>query len=216
MRISLLCSSEIHPINSYLIEWIERHNDKHDIELIRQKADARGGDLLLLISCSEILTSQDRSAYSKVLVIHASDLPRGRGWSPHIWQILEGKTDIVVTLLEAEDEVDTGDIWYQVTCHIPKDALWDEVNERIFNAEISLMDFAVSNFNDVTPRQQSDTIKPTYYTKRTPADSQLDLKKSLQEQFDNIRVSDPNRFPAFFTLHGYKYKLILEKISDEK
>jgi len=33
-------------------------------------------------------------------------------------------------------------------------------------------------------------------------------------QFNKIRICDPNRYPAFFVLHGKKYKLMLEKIDD--
>ena len=68
---------------------------------------------------------------------HASDLPKGRGWSPHIWQVLEGKQEIRVSLLEAEDAVDSGAIWHQNKLVIPQSALWDEVNEALFDAELN-------------------------------------------------------------------------------
>ena len=42
------------------------------------------------------------------LVIHASDLPQGKGWSPMPWQIAEGRNDIVFTLFEAVAGVDAG------------------------------------------------------------------------------------------------------------
>jgi methionyl-tRNA formyltransferase len=215
MKITILCSSETHPINPYLFRWIENQGRDHEVELVRRKDDAKGGDLLLLISCVEILTESDRLAYTKTLVIHASDLPKGRGWSPHIWQILEGKTDITVTLLEAENTVDSGDIWHQINCHIPRHALWNEINDSVFNVELKLMDFAVDNFGITIPTRQNTDITPTYYTKRTPADSELDIHKSLLEQFDMIRVSDPERFPAYFKLNGHVYKLRLEKISND-
>lgn len=215
MNITVFCDSETHPINPYLIQWVGKHSALHDAALIRKKSEAKGGDLLLLVSCSEILTQQDRAAYAKTLVIHASDLPRGCGWSPHIWQILEGQTEIFVTLLEAEDKVDSGDIWHQLSCHVPRHALWDEINRRIFNAELKLMDFAVENFGTVIPRLQSRDVSPTYYRKRTPDQSELDVRKSLEEQFDLIRVADPDRFPSFFKIHGHTYKIRVEKISND-
>ena len=69
-------------------------------------------------------------------------------------------------------------------------------------------------FEKICPAPQDASIEPSYYPRRTPADSQIDPSQSIASQFDRIRVCDPNRFPAFFELHGKKYKLILEKIDD--
>ena len=84
MRISLLCSDENHPVNKYLDLWILKHQDFHTIELIRDRSELSGGHLLFLISCTEIISSSDRAKYNVSLVLHASDLPDGSGWSPHI------------------------------------------------------------------------------------------------------------------------------------
>lgn len=215
MRITILCSSPDHPINPYLDRWIARHGSAHEITLVRSVRELEGGDLLFLISCSEMVPSRARNLFRKTLVIHASALPEGRGWSPHIWQILAGQTQIPVTLLEAEDKVDSGDIWRQVVCDIPGHALWDEINARIFDAELELMDFAVKNFSTCTPQKQDEAVGATYYPRRSPADSEVDPGLSLSSQFDLIRVCDPDRFPAFFRHLGHTYTLRIEKVRDE-
>lgn len=215
MKITILCTSVDHPINCWLKRWIGRNNKQHQIDLIRKKSDLSSGDLLFLISCAEIIGQTDRETYKKTLVIHASALPEGRGWNPHIWQILEGREQFVITLLEAEDKVDTGDIWHQVKINISKDALYAEINQAVFDAELELMDYAVSNFETVKPISQQQNIEPSYYRLRNPMDSRIDVTESLEKQFDLIRVCDPFRFPAFFHLHGKKYKLMLEKMDDE-
>lgn len=214
MRISLLCSDEQHPVNEYLKRWMAAQLGIHQVELVRKKSELSGGDILFLISCAEIVGATDRSAYRAALVLHASDLPRGRGWSPHIWRLIEGADEITLSLLEAEDKVDSGHIWKQLSFPIPKHALWDEINAHLFDAEIKLIDFAVNEFEQIRPTAQDPSIEPSYYPRRTPADSQVDPLQSIASQFDRIRVCDPNRFPAFFELHGKKYKLILEKIDD--
>lgn len=214
MRISLLCSDEKHPVNGFLQRWIAENNSTHQIELVRRKADLSGGDILFLVSCSEIIGAKDRSAYRACLVLHASDLPHGRGWSPHIWQIIEGAQEITLSLLEAEDKVDSGKIWKKLRFPVSKDALWDEINTRLFEAEVELIDLAVREYAYMKPVEQDSSIQPTYYPRRSPADSQIDPLKSIVSQFNQIRVCDPNRFPAFFELHGKKYKLILEKLDD--
>lgn len=214
MRISFLCSDEQHPVNEYLKRWMSEQQGVHHVELVRKKSELSGGDFLFLISCSEIIAADDRSAYGATLVLHASDLPCGRGWSPHIWRLIEGADEITLSLLEAEDKVDSGRIWRKLRFSVPKHALWDEINARLFEAEIELIDFAVRGFMEGIPATQDPMIQPSYYPRRTPADSQIDPFQSIASQFDSIRVCDPNRFPAFFELHGKKYKLILEKIDD--
>lgn len=211
MRITILCSDALHPVNAFLQSWITQHNDQHQINLVRSKSELSQGDLLFLISCSEIVTEADRQPYSKTLVIHASDLPRGRGWSPHIWQIIDGATVITLTLLEAVNKVDSGNIWKKIQVTVNKDALWDEINHLVFDAELHLLDFAVENFETIEPESQSTAIEPTYHPRRSPADSRIDPKKSIEDQFDLIRVCDPDRFPAFFEMHGHKYNIRLEK-----
>lgn len=214
MKITLLCSDPKHPVNTHLFLWIERNKEVHDISLVRTKNDLPGGDILFLVSCSELIGSTERKAYRSSLVLHASKLPRGRGWNPHVWQLIDGAKEITLSLLEAEDAVDTGRIWHQTTFSVPKHALWDEINELLFEAEISLINFAVKNFDKVNPVDQNISIEPSYFPRRKPVDSKIDPEKSIASQFDLIRVCDPKRFPAYFELHGYKYKLLLEKIRD--
>ena len=214
MRISLLCSDEQHPVNEYLQRWMEKHASNHKIELVNKKENLSGGDILFLISCSEIIAAYERKRYRACLVMHASDLPLGRGWSPLVWQIIEGVGEITLTLLEAEDRVDSGRIWKKLSISIPSYALWNEINAILFRAEIELIEFAIENFETVTPQVQDDCIQASYYSRRTPSDSEINPYQSIASQFNKIRVCDPNRFPAFFELYGKKFKLILERIDE--
>jgi methionyl-tRNA formyltransferase len=214
MRISLLCSDENHPVNAYLKQWIADNKAVHTIELVRNKHELSGGEILFMISCSEIINLSDRSIYQSSLVLHASDLPKGRGWSPHIWQILDGAEEITLSLLEAEDKVDSGRIWKKLQIPIPKHALWDEINTSLFEAEIALIDYAVHNFGQLTPKIQDPNIQPNYYSRRKPSHSRIDPTLSIASQFNQLRVCDPHRFPAFFELEGCRYKITLEKLND--
>jgi methionyl-tRNA formyltransferase len=214
MKITLLCSDELHPVNGHLARWMRNNEARHDIVLVRQTKDLPGGDVLFLISCTEILRAEDRAGYGASLVLHASDLPQGRGWSPHIWQIIGGAREITLSLIEAGERVDSGRIWCQTRFAVPKDALWDEINQRLFDAEVELMDSALQGFDTLVPREQSPDVAPTYFARRTPADSRIDPLQSIASQFDRIRVCDPQRFPAFFELHGCRYTLKLEKVDD--
>ena len=210
MKISVVCSSQDHPIFPLLQAWRERYSQDHDVDLLNRVEQLQGGDLLLLVSCSELVSLVTRQQYRAALALHASDLPQGRGWSPHIWQVLEGKEQITVTLLEAEDKVDTGAIWAQTSFSLEGHELYDEINQRLFTAELELMDYAVDNFETAQPRQQPE-VPATYYRKREPDDSRIDPERPLVESFNQLRVADPNRYPAFFYHRGQKYTIRLEK-----
>lgn len=213
MKISIICSDVGHPVNSYLFRWIEERRSNHEIELVRKKERLKNGDILFLVSCKEIIDIEIRKNYRYSLVIHASDLPEGRGWSPHVWQILEGKNYIVVTLLEAEDEVDSGAIWGQRYLQFEGHELYMEINASLFKAELELMDFAIDNLCNIIPVAQCNNKKPTYYRRRGREDSRIDPSKSILEQFDLLRVADFDRFPAFFDIRGKRY--LIKIIKDE-
>lgn len=200
----------MHPVRPRLEKWVEHHGTRHDIELVTRAAELSGGDMLLLVSCSEIVDTKMRSRYKHSLVLHGSDLPEGRGWSPVVWQVLEGRTTITVSLLEAADQVDSGDIWAKATFELAGNELADEINEKLFDAELKLMDYAVSNIGHINPSAQ-DPARASFYRKRSPGDSQLNPELSLAEQFDLMRVADPDRFPCYFDYRGCRYILRLEK-----
>lgn len=215
MNITILCSAESHPVNGMLRRWMKKYESFHQVRMARSKRELESGDLLLLISCSEIITGQERKRFKKTLVIHGSDLPRGRGWSPQIWELVGGAAGITVSLLEAQGKVDSGDIWKKLYVSIPRHALYDEVNALLFSAESKLMDFAVENFHCIVPEPQDCSIEPTYYPLRGSEDSELNPQESIASQFGLLRVCDPIRFPAFFRLHDQTYKLMIEKVDNE-
>lgn len=209
MKVWILCSDQNHPILPRLENWSIKNKDK-DIKIVNSISELGCGGMLLLISCHEILHFDLRNRFDYCLVVHASDLPSGRGWSPHVWSILEGADKIFVSLLRAEDELDSGDILSKVVINLNGGELHDEINELLFDAEISLIDFAVNNAGSFTYiKQNSDGA--TYYRRRTPEDSEIDPKKSIADQFDLLRVCDPKRYPAFFYIRGARYDISISK-----
>ena len=216
MKIDILCTDERHPVNPYLVRWLQAQTEQHQLALVRRRGDLTGGDVLFLVSCSELVPESMRRRYRASLVLHASDLPIGRGWSPYVWELVGGAEKITVSLLEADDPVDSGRIWRKVSVWIPRSALWNEINDALFRAEIELMDYAVAQFDAIEPVVQSENVAPTYYRRRIPEDSKIDPQQSIAEQFDAIRVCDPKRYPAYFELRGCRYKLIVEKMDECK
>jgi methionyl-tRNA formyltransferase len=211
-----MCSSPEHPVNAYLEQWADDKRVRNQVDLVRKRSELPGGDILFLVSCSELIKAEHRAMYKHTLVLHASDLPKGRGWSPHIWEIVDGADSITLSLLEAEDRVDSGKIWLKRSIPIEKTDLWYDVNHKLFQTEFDLMNEAVENCGQIQPQLQDASITPTYYERRTSTHSELDPHKSIAEQFDLMRMCDPERYPAWFEHRGQKYKISLEKVDHEE
>ncbi|WP_375257883.1 formyltransferase family protein [Citreimonas sp.] len=214
MRIDIICSDPDHPVMDWLRRWADARPEP--IRILHDVADADGGTVLFLVSCSQLIGAKRRALYETCLVLHASDLPEGRGWSPLVWQILEGREEMVLSLLEADDPVDSGAIWAKRSFRIPTHATFAEISACLFDAEIALMDEAlrlIAAGHEPTPQLSEGA---TWYPRRRPEDSRLDPAATIEDQFDLLRVSDPVRYPAYVDLRGYRYAVTLTKIAPAK
>ena len=54
----------------------------------------------------------------------------------------------------------------------------------------------------------------TFYKKRGPDDSALDVNKTIIEQFNLLRTVDNEKYPAFFIHKGKKFLVKIEKTDD--
>ena len=210
--VHIVCTDPQHGVNAWLERWMAQHHHTADIRLLRDAREATGADFLFLVSCHQIVGRDILDRYRHTLVLHASALPAGRGMSPHVWQILEGRPGFTVTLLEAAEALDAGRIWHQIEVAVPANAVCHEINALLFDAELALMDWALAHAHEVQPREQQGT--PSYYRKRSPADSRIDPERPLAELFDLLRVADPERYPAHFEYRGRRYRLRLEPMGE--
>lgn len=208
MKVQILVDN----LKSYIIPYAKELNTYflkcgHESRLIHDSKDVETGDILFLLSCQKIFKELHLNKHN--LVIHASDLPKGRGWSPMTWQILEGKNAIYVTLFEAVSQVDAGVIYLQELLEFDGTELLPELQKKLSKKIVKLAKEFVEMYPNITGREQFG--EPTYYPKRTPKDSELDINKTIDEQFNLLRVCDNDQYPAFFIKNGVKYILKIEK-----
>jgi methionyl-tRNA formyltransferase len=218
LKVSIIVSNIEHPVYPFMKEWVDSRSHI-DAEIVNNTKGLRDtGEFLFLVSCSDIINQEVRSRFSHCLVLHASDLPEGRGWSPHIWGIINGENRLTLSLLEAEDNVDSGRIWLKTVINLDGSELFGEINNKLFSAEVELIDRAVNEHEKITPYEQDSDIYPNYFPKRVPEDSRININDSILNQFNLLRVCDDKRFPAFFELNGQRYEIKLEKVepSNEK
>ena len=123
--------SWINPTVELLISHWEESG--HEIFWAHEIKDAPVADFCFCLSFSKILPKEIRNHFRHTLVVHASDLPSGKWWSPLTWQILEGKDRIPVTLFEAQDSIDSGPIYAQRTISFEGYELIDPLREKLAN-----------------------------------------------------------------------------------
>ena len=183
----------------------------HDTRYVSRKQDVPTGDICFLLSCARIVEDEYLKRNQHTIVVHASDLPRGKGFAPLQWQILEGKQEIVVTLLEAVAAVDAGPYYLKTILRFDGTELHDELRHKLGIAIIEMcVDFVA----------RPDTLKPirqegegSVYRRRTEKDDELDVSKSIGEQFNHFRVADNERCPLYFRHLGQKYIVKIYKDS---
>jgi UDP-2,4-diacetamido-2,4,6-trideoxy-beta-L-altropyranose hydrolase len=171
----------------------------------------QAADFCFILSFSKIVPASVRARYRHNLVVHESDLPQGKGWSPLTWQILEGKNKIPVTLIEAEDSVDSGVIYAQEWIEFEGHELIDELRKGQAKMTIKVCDHFVENFPFLLSTARIQTGQECFYPRRGPNDSFIDPEKSISSLFANLRVADYEHYPSYFSKYNQTFKICLEK-----
>ncbi len=169
------------------------------------------GDVCYILSCSRILKKDILSLHKHNIVVHASDLPNGRGWSPMTWQILEGKHAVCVSLFEAVEKVDEGVIYKQHWIKLKGDELIDEWREKLSETTRSLCEAWIEEYPSSVRNAKPQIGEGSYYERRRPVDSRLDPDKSIKEQLNLLRVVDNSRYPAYVDIEEVRYFVSIRK-----
>lgn len=182
----------------------------HAVRWIHTPSALGAGDVCLLLSCGRLLSSQQLALHRHNLVVHASALPQGQGWSPMTWQILEGASSIPITLFEAVADLDAGSIYLQQKIALQGQELAEEWRVLLAQATLDLCLAWFDRHQEVVHAAQPQHGEASNYRRRRPVDSQLDPELSLAEQFNVLRVVDNQSYPAFFHWRGRRYILNLQ------
>jgi methionyl-tRNA formyltransferase len=199
--------SWILPFAQRLVREISADGDH--AELVRDHAEVKAGGVAFFLGCVKIAKAETLTRNRRNLVVHASDLPKGRGFSPMTWQILEGKNRLPVCLLEAAEGVDSGPIVERAWIEYHGHELNDELRAPLGEMHIRLCRRFLGS--DVPPVGVAQTGEASTYARRRADDSRLDPNASIADQFALLRVVDNDRYPAFFDLHGHRYVLRITK-----
>ncbi len=210
MKITILVDNK----ESWIVPYARKLQNElkkldHDVVYINDSSKIARGDLAFFLSCEKIIPPELLKRNKHNLVVHESALPEGKGWSPLTWQILEGKNDIPITLFEAGENVDSGPIYLSDVMHFRGDELLNELHAIQGKKTIDLVMKFVKSYPPKTFRKQAG--KESFYKKRKPENSELDVNKTIADQFNLLRVADNKKYPPFFKVNGKKYIIQVNK-----
>ncbi|MDR0606705.1 MAG: hypothetical protein LBG80_20740 [Bacteroidales bacterium] len=208
-KITILTSASTW-MNKYIPELVQRLKP-YKVQWIHEATELCNGDICFIISFDKILKKEYLNKHQHNIVVHESNLPKGKGMSPLTWQILEGENRIPITLCEADEQVDAGKIYIQDYLIFRGDELIDELRHKqaIKTCDMCL-DF-IRSYPKIIDVGREQIGESTFYRRRYPTDSKLDIDKTIREQFNLLRIVDNEKYPAFFEIADHRYVLKIEK-----
>jgi methionyl-tRNA formyltransferase len=208
-RITILIDNEswILPYGKKLSLALEKLG--YEVNCARSAEEVLPGWINFLLGCTRIVSESVLNKNKHNLVVHESELPKGKGFAPMAWQILEGKEIIPVCLIEAASDVDSGRIWLKDKIILSGDELCEDWRQLQGDKTIELCLRFISEYNLLNPIEQSGGS--TYYRRRRPADSEINPDRSIREQINLFRILDNVRYPGFFYINGIKYEIQIKK-----
>lgn len=130
---------------------------------------------------------------NKLMVFHDSLLPKYRGFAPTPTAIIYGEEELGMSVIYAEDDMDTGDIIIQKNFKLKSGLYIEDVikilSEIYDDSAIELISMIENNKIKV---ERQDNSKATYSIWRDPEDCEIDWNLSSKEIYNLIRaVSEP-------------------------
>jgi methionyl-tRNA formyltransferase len=196
-------------------QWFESYADAlseklGNILIFNNHVDIKSNyDVIFILSYHEIIPQEYLKKNKHNLVVHESALPKGKGWAPLFWQVLEGEGEIPFTMIEASNRADNGDIYMQEILELANYELNEVLRDKQANMIIQMCVKFVNNYEKYkTPVKQNGG--ESFYKKRDKKDSKLNIDKTIRDQFNLFRVVNNNDYPAYFELDGHRYILKIE------
>jgi len=186
----------------------------HLVSIVGDHENLENGDLCFYLSYHRIVGEKQLKKFSNNLVVHASNLPEGKGWSPLTWSILEGKNEIVFSLFEAVSEVDSGMIYIKKILELDGLELFPEISQKSNELICEMINFFMDNYPEILKTGISQKGKSTYYARRTIIHSEININDNIKNQFNLLRIVNNEEYPAFFKLRNKKFKLLISELKE--
>jgi len=194
-------------------------SSKKESEILIQKYNP---DLCLVICWYWLISKEVLDVVPKIIGIHNSILPKYRGGSPLVWQIINGGhviNDVPYvgsSFFTITKDMDAGDIWAQYKIRLDFNDYIDDVIKKMNKKTTSILKEMWLKIlsNKHIPKPQIGT--PSYCAQRIPEDGKINWSKSAVQIYNFIRAQS-HPYPGSFTMFkGKKLYLWRARLGEEK
>lgn len=135
----------------------------------------------------------------RCVVFHMTDLPFGRGGSPLQNLIARGITETKISAIAVTEGIDAGSVYLKESL-----SLYGSAEEIYMRAAKIIVTQMIPRILNDCPAPIPQTGEATFFTRRTPAMSELSPDMTLEQIFDYIRMLDADGYPHAFIRLGSK------------
>lgn len=200
--------------NPWIFEYYKKFYKKKfkKVKILWNTKKLLNFDILFIINYTKKIDLKKFSSSSINLVIHESNLPKGKGFAPLQWQVLQNKKKIIFSMIKINKMIDSGPIVMKKMLKLNGLELYDELRFLQAKTIFKMIDLFIKKYPKIKFKKQKGSS--TFYRKRTTKDSKLNINRTIKSQFNKLRITNNNDWPAFFVYRKQKY--IIKIFKDEK
>ena len=98
----------------------------YSVTFARKHSEIKKGDILFILGCKNLLNKSVLIKNKFNLVIHESNLPKGKGMNPVSNQILKKKKKIICSMFNATQKMDNGPIVLKDSFEVKKNDFYED------------------------------------------------------------------------------------------
>jgi methionyl-tRNA formyltransferase len=178
-------------------------NNKYVFKISKNPNKIQNQNIVFPLSYTKILTESFLQKNDLVLITHSSKLPNDKRFAPLQYQILRNNNKVYMSLIKAAKEVDSGPIYFQNSFVLNGTELSDEIRSIQGIQVLNIIKKFLIKYPNVKSKKQKG--KESFNNRRYSKDSQLDIKKTIKQQFNHLRINNNELYPSFFYYKGQKY-----------
>ena len=193
--------------NNWIKKFVNKNNfqknKKYKFNFIESINKFKNYDLTFILGYTKIIKQQNLEKNKLNLVVHESNLPKGKGFAPVQNQILSGKNKIPICIFQANVKVDSGKIFEKDFFNVKDTSLYQEIREQQGIATKKIIKKFLNKYPKIKGYKQKG--KSTFFKKRNKLSSEINIMRSIKSQFNLLRIVNNSEWPAFFKYKGKKF-----------
>lgn len=169
-------------------------------------------DIIFVLNYDKVIPKKIFSKFKLgMIVIHSTDLPKGRGWAPIYYSISNNEPEYVITALKIAEKVDSGNFLIKLRIKKPKFISNEDLRSIDEDGTIIVVKELIKKLDSTSYNcfqgVEQDANLASYNPKRKPSDNEIDGYCQLNKSILSILASNEVNYPAYVVLEGEKIYL---------